>query len=94
MIDVATVIKVSHLARLKLTKHEKETLSKQLMDILSFVQQLSQVDTEGVEPFSMYSQGTPMREDLPQRVLSQEEALLNAPQKEKGFFVVPRIVEV
>ncbi len=94
MVDVEKVKKVAHLARLELSKEEEERLGRQLVDIIEFVRQLSEVDTEGVEPFRMSTHGTPMREDIPQKGLSQEEALLNAPQRAEGFFVVPRIVEV
>ncbi len=94
MINIAIVEKVSQLARLKLTDEEKKVLSKQLVDILNFVQQLSQVNTEGVESFGMHFEGTPMREDVPHGSFSHEEALTNAPQKENGFFVVPKILEV
>lgn len=94
MIDIAILEKVSQLARLKLTEEERKALGKQLVDILNFVQQLSEVNTDGVKPFSMQSEGTPMREDMPYESFSQEEALMNAPQKEEGFFVVPKILEV
>ncbi len=94
MINMAIVEKVSQLARLKLTDEEKKVLSKQLLDIINFVQQLSQVNTEGIEPFGVYTEGTPMREDVAYVSLSHQEALENAPQKEDGFFVVPKILEV
>ncbi len=94
MVDINTVKKIAYLARIELSKEEEEILGKQLMDIIGFVHQLSEVDTQGIEPFSMLPRGTPMREDSPQKGLSQEEALMNAPQKAAGFFVVPRIVEV
>ncbi|MGC8852448.1 MAG: Asp-tRNA(Asn)/Glu-tRNA(Gln) amidotransferase subunit GatC, partial [Hydrogenobacter sp.] len=71
----------------------KEVLGRQFLDILAFIEQLQEVDTEGIEPYQ-YSVCTPLREDIPGECLSQEDALLNAPQKEKGFFVVPRVVEV
>jgi len=94
MVDKEWVRRVAHLARLKLTEEEVEMFSRQLSDILSFVEQLGELDTEGVEPYIQGVEETPMREDKPGETLPQEEALKNAPERENGFFVVPRIVEV
>ncbi len=94
MVDREWVKRVAHLARLKLTEKEVEIFSKQLGDILDFVKQLEELDTADVEPYIQKAEGTPMREDEPKEGLSQEEALKNAPERENGFFVVPRIVEV
>ncbi|WP_457600281.1 Asp-tRNA(Asn)/Glu-tRNA(Gln) amidotransferase subunit GatC [Hydrogenivirga sp.] len=94
MVDRNWVEKIALLARLKLTEEEVETFSRQLGDILSFVEQLGELDTSEVEPYIQNVEETPMREDKPGESLSQEEALKNAPERENGFFVVPRIVEV
>jgi len=94
MVDREWVLKIAHLARLKLTEEEIEVFSKQLGDILRFVQQLEELDTSQVEPYIQKSKETPMREDKTGKTLPQEEALMNAPERENGFFVVPRIVEV
>ena len=94
MVDLQTVKKMAHLARLELSEDEKRTLGSQLLDILNFVQQLSEVNTDNIESLDILTGGTPMREDIPQKTLSQEDALMNAPQRVNGFFVVPRIVEV
>ena len=94
MVDRDWVRKVAHLARLKLSEDEVELFSRQLGDILSFVQQLEELDTSKVEPYIQKVEETPMREDKPGETLPQEEVLKNAPEREDGFFVVPRIVEV
>ena len=94
MVDRSWIERVSQLARLELDEEEKEKLLPQLQRILDFVSELKEVSTEGVEPFVPEAEETPMREDEPHKSFSQEEALMNAPQKERGFFVVPRIVEV
>ncbi len=86
--------RIAHLARLSLSEDEVEMFRSQLGDILRFVQQLGDLDTEGVDPYIERAETTPMREDEPGESLSQEEALMNAPEKEGGFFVVPRVVEV
>ncbi|MDQ7083314.1 MAG: Asp-tRNA(Asn)/Glu-tRNA(Gln) amidotransferase subunit GatC [Aquificota bacterium] len=94
MVDREWVERIARLARLKLTEEEVEVFQRQLGDILEFVNQLNELDTEGVEPYIEQSERTPMREDVPGESLSQEEALMNAPESEGGFFVVPRVVEV
>lgn len=93
MIDRETVLNVAKLSKLKLTEEEVKVFSKQLGDILKFIEKLNELDTENVKPFyELINQDTPLREDTPKESLSQEEALKNAPQKEDGFFVVPRVV--
>ncbi len=94
MVDKEWVRKIAHLARLKLTEEEEEIFSKQLGDILKFVEQLNELNVEGVEPFVQEFTETPMRDDEPEESLPQEKALMNAPEKAKGFFVVPRIVDI
>ncbi len=93
MIDRETVVKVANLARLELTEEEIELFSKQLADILEFVNQMNEVNTEGVEPFVLPFEETPMREDVRGETLKVEEIEKNAPEFESGFFVVPRIFE-
>ena len=94
MVDKDWVKKVAHLARLELKEEEAEVFSRQMKDILDFVKQLEEVDTSQVEPYIEKVKETPMREDSPHTCLPQDKALMNAPQREDGFFVVPRIVEV
>ncbi len=94
MVDRSWVERIALLARLKLTEEEVELFGRQLGDILRFVQQLEELDTSEIEPYIQKLEETPMREDKPGETLPQEEALKNAPEREKGFFVVPRIVEV
>ena len=94
MVDREWVEKIARLARLSLSEEEISLFQRQLGDILHFVEQLSELDTSEVEPYIQKTEATPMREDRAGVSLSQEEALMNAPQREKGFFVVPRIVEV
>ncbi|WP_457640086.1 Asp-tRNA(Asn)/Glu-tRNA(Gln) amidotransferase subunit GatC [Persephonella sp.] len=93
MIDKETVIKVAQLSKLKLTEDELELFSKQLSDILKFIEKLEELDTEDILPFyELNQQEAPMRDDIPQEGLSREEALANAPQADRGAFVVPRVV--
>jgi len=83
-IDVSYVAK---LANLPLKSEEEEKYSEQLSKILEYVEQLNKVDTSDVEPtFNVIGQSNVMREDETTSSLSQEEALLNAPQKKAGMF--------
>lgn len=86
--------KVAKLARLQLSEEEKERFGNQLDQILTYVEQLNQLDTTGVEPTS---HAVPMqnafREDETRASFPQEEVLAIAPEEEGGYFQVPRIIE-
>jgi aspartyl-tRNA(Asn)/glutamyl-tRNA(Gln) amidotransferase subunit C len=83
----------AHLARLYLTEDEKEMFTRQLSQILDHAGKIAELDTSKVEPTShVVPIKNVMREDKVKKSLSQEEALSNAPKKEDGAFVVPRIV--
>jgi len=92
MITIKDVEHVAKLARLELTEEEKIKFSKQLGDILKYVEQMNEVDTTGVEPMS---HAIPivnvMREDVVVQEQTKEELMANAPSKEDGFFRVPKI---
>jgi aspartyl-tRNA(Asn)/glutamyl-tRNA(Gln) amidotransferase subunit C len=89
------VKKVARLANLKLSEEEEREYSGQLLDILGYVDQLKSVDTEKVEPlFNIQEDATSFRyEDEPQPSLTQEEALLNAPNAKDGYFVTKGVFE-
>ena len=85
---------VTKLAKLDLTEPEKTLFGEQLSQILTFVEQLQEVSTEGIPPTaSVAEQESLLREDLPREGLSQEQALANGPEVRDGFFVVPKIIE-
>jgi len=84
---------VAKLAKLNLTEVEKTLFGEQLSQILTFVEQLQEVSTEGIPPTaSVADQESWLREDLPRGGLTQEQALSNAPEASEGFFVVPKII--
>jgi len=86
--------KVTRLARLELSEEEKETFGKQLEQILTHMEQLSRVDTTGVEPTShAIPINNVFREDVVEPSFPQEEVLSIAPEEEEGHFKVPRIIE-
>lgn len=85
---------VALLARLRLTGDEKELYSNQLDKILSYMEKLSELNTDGVEPTTHAVPITnPYRDDRVSPSIPRDKALQNAPQKEKGCFKVPRIIE-
>ena len=85
---------VARLARLTLTPEEKARIGEQLVKILTYIDTLNRLDTEGVEPTT---HAVPvvnvMRDDEVGPCLSPDEALANAPDRVDGFFRVPRIIE-
>lgn len=92
MISTDDVKHVAKLARLELTEEETEKYSKQLGDILKYVEQMNEVDTTGVEPMPhaipVYNV---MREDVVKYEQTKDELMSNAPFEEDGFFRVPKI---
>ncbi len=93
-VDRDWVIRIANLAKLELKEEEIELFQKQMADILNFVSQLEELDTEGAEPYIQEFAETPMREDAPKPSLPREKALMNAPEQEDGCFIVPKVVEV
>lgn len=85
---------VAKLARLELTDQEKEKLTDQLSNILTYVEKLNELDTKGVEPTAhVLDINNVMRNDEPGESLTQERALANAPDKAAGHYKVPKIIE-
>ena len=93
-IDVATVRKVARLARIAEPEDRLETLAKELSGIMNWIEQLSEVDTDGVEPMtSAVHMPAPMREDVVTEGGDPEILLSNAPKRAGNFFVVPKVLE-
>lgn len=93
-IDKNTVEYVAHLARIELKEEELKKLSRQLDDILGFIDKLSVLDVSQVKPASHILQiSNVLRDDQPHTCLSPEKALENAPSKKDNFFSVPKIIE-
>ncbi|HHL39455.1 MAG TPA: Asp-tRNA(Asn)/Glu-tRNA(Gln) amidotransferase subunit GatC [Deltaproteobacteria bacterium] len=93
-ISVEDVEHVAELARLELTDGEKRLYASQLQRILEYVEKLSAVETDGVEPtFSTVPGPQRLREDRVEPSLERAKALENGPDCEGGTFRVPRIIE-
>ena len=93
-VDEKTVRRIAHLARIAVTDEEVPHLQGELNAILSFVEQLNEVDVEGVEPMTSV---TPMtmkkRQDGVTDGGDAEKIVRNAPATEDNFFLVPKVVE-
>ena len=93
-IDAATVRKVARLARIAEPEERIEPLARELNGLLQWIEQLGEVDTDGVEPMtSVVDAVLPLRDDV---VTDGGDAFVvtaNAPKSIDGFFVVPKVVE-
>lgn len=93
-IDNETAAKVAKLARIKVEDDALPALAAEFNTILGFIEQLNEVDVEGVEPMVSV---TPMRlkrrDDVVNDGNQQEKVLKNAPDAREGFFAVPKVVE-
>ena len=93
-ITMKEVDHVARLSRLELTDAEKERMRRELDGILSYIDKLRALDTEGVPPTSHAVPITNvMREDEPRPSVPQDEMLANAPDRSGEFFRVPKIIE-
>jgi aspartyl-tRNA(Asn)/glutamyl-tRNA(Gln) amidotransferase subunit C len=87
------VLHVAHLARLSLGPEEVELFTRQLNDILAYVEKLRELDTRGVTPLAhVLPVFNAFREDEIKDGLPREKALDNAPVREEGSFLVPRVI--
>lgn len=92
--DKQTVMKVARLARIETSEEEAEKLVPQLSNIIGWIEQLSEVDTDNVAPLANVGDiELPLREDKISDGDCVEKVLANAPEETQGFFVVPKVVE-
>lgn len=93
-VDLTTVKRVAHLARIALDEEEAQRMSGALNAILGFVEQLDEVDVTNVEPMtSVMPMALRMREDVVTDGDKAQDIIANAPVTEEGFFLVPKVVE-
>jgi len=92
--DADTVRRIAHLARIAVAEDEIEHLREELNAILAFVEQLSEVNVDGVEPMtSVMPMQMKKRADVVTDGRIADEILKNAPAVEEHFFAVPKVVE-
>jgi aspartyl-tRNA(Asn)/glutamyl-tRNA(Gln) amidotransferase subunit C len=90
----AEVAHIAALARIRLVEAELEPLAAELSQILNWVEQLGEIDTDGVTPMtSVVAMRLPMRDDAVTDGDRRDAILANAPHQAKGFFAVPKVVE-
>lgn len=85
---------VAHLARLSFTDEEVDMFTKQLEDIISFAEELNELDTDGIEETThVLDMSNVLRDDVVRDWLTREEALKNAPDQQAGQVKVPAVLE-
>lgn len=91
------VCEVADLANLRLSNEEVQRMSRDLGQILTYIDQLSEVDTTGIAPMAQVlyqaDETATLREDIPHIPLTNQEALANAPASAAGYFKVPKVIE-
>ncbi|MFO1038925.1 MAG: Asp-tRNA(Asn)/Glu-tRNA(Gln) amidotransferase subunit GatC [Geminicoccaceae bacterium] len=93
-LDKATVARIAMLARIEVPKDQLEPLAQELSGILGWIEQLAEVDTSAVEPLrSVMPITTPWRADAVSDGARRDDVLANAPSRQDGYFVVPKVVE-
>jgi len=93
-VDAATVRRIAHLARISVTEAEVPHLQGELNAMLAFVEQLSEVDVEGIEPMtSVMAMEMKKRTDVVNDGDIADDVVRNAPETRDHFFLVPKVVE-
>lgn len=93
-VDAATVRRIAHLARIAVADNEIEHLRGEINNMLAFVEQLNEVNVDGVEPTaSVEDMKLKMRDDVVSDGNYAKRVLANAPATDDGFFQVPKVVE-
>jgi aspartyl-tRNA(Asn)/glutamyl-tRNA(Gln) amidotransferase subunit C len=88
------VLHIAHLARIELKEEEVEKFQRELSEILTFVEKLNELDTEGIDPkFSVIPPENVLREDAPHLSLPREKVFMNAPETDGQYFIVPKVVK-
>lgn len=93
-IDKETLQKLAHLSRLELDPSKEDTYIKDLEEVLTWVEKLNELDTEGVEPLTNMSfEVNAFRNDEVSNTIEHDRALKNAPDKDEDYFKVPKVLE-
>ena len=93
-INKEIITKLSRLSKLKFNKEESELISKDLSKMVNFINQLNELETDGIEPLvHMNEEINNWREDKLGDVLDQEKALANSPVKDSTYFKLPKVLD-
>jgi len=93
-VNIEQVRHIAKLARIQMSEEELERLLPELNNILGWVEQLGEVNTDGIEPLTaVIDQKLRLRDDVVNDGNKREDVLANAPDAEHGFFAVPKVIE-
>ena len=94
-VDKSTVVRIAGLARISVPEEDLDELAAELSNILGWVEQLNEVNTEDVMPMTSVTEGVVLRarDDTVTDGNYREYLLKNAPEERDGFFVVPKVIE-
>ena len=93
-VNIEQVRHIAKLARIQMSEEELERLLPELNNILGWVEQLGEVNTDGIEPLTaVIDQKLRLRDDVVNDGNKREDVLANAPDAEHGFFAVPKVSE-
>ena len=93
-IDGKTVQDIAHLARLEVSKENETLMIDEMNKILTWMEKLNEVDTDGVEPLiHVSSELNVLRNDEVSNMLTHDQGLKNAPKKDSNYFRVPKVIE-
>ena len=93
-IDIKTIEKLASLSKLSFTKEELDLISKDMSKMVNFINQLDEIDTEGVEPLiHLNEEFNKWREDEIREMLDQKEALSNSPINDSTYFKLPKVLD-
>lgn len=85
---------IAHLARLDFKGEELDAIKDDMEKIIDFVDKLSEIDTENVEPLIFMNETVNvLREDIPNQTLTKENALANAPKSDSDYFRIPKVLD-
>jgi aspartyl-tRNA(Asn)/glutamyl-tRNA(Gln) amidotransferase subunit C len=86
--------KIAHLARLEYDEKDSAKMMEDMSAIVSWIEKLNEINTEGVEPLTSMSQEiNSLREDIPSEPMKVDDALKNAPEKDSNYFRVPKFLD-
>ena len=92
-VDKSTVVRIAELACIRVPEAELEKLAGELAKIMEWVEQLNEVDTEGVAPMtSVADMSLRRRDDEATEGIPRDSILANAPEQRDGFFMVPKVI--
>ncbi|MDB5263510.1 MAG: aspartyl/glutamyl-tRNA(Asn/Gln) amidotransferase subunit [Adhaeribacter sp.] len=93
-IDILTIRKLAHLARLEFDAAQEQEMRQDLNKILDWMDKLRELDTSAVEPLThMSEEVNVLREDIAFNAVTHEEGLYNAPKKDSDYFRVPKVLD-